>query len=115
MTSWHLAEQRDAFTAPTHSNVALGMWLRICALLAKQALEVWRSLVLAKEPALWKVDLRFRRTKAIVVVSVFGCYLCTCRSCANVFKATCNKGCKLRLVCELRIVRLETREKQATA
>lgn len=71
IASWHPAAQDDAPTAPKHSSVTLGIWVRICPLLTKYVLEVWMSLVLVEEPALWRVYLRLRRTalapKAIMV------------------------------------------------
>lgn len=80
IASWHLATQDDALTAPKHSNVTLGIWVRICPLLTKYALELWMSLVLVKEPALWKVYLRLKRAalarKAIMVIMSNGFYLC---------------------------------------
>lgn len=62
VASWHMAAQDDTLTAPQHSNVTLGIWVKIGPLLAKHALELWMSLVLVKEPALWKVYLRLSRT-----------------------------------------------------
>lgn len=62
VASWHVAAQVDALTAPQHSNVTLGIWVKICPLLAKHALEFWMSLVLVKEPALWKLYLSLRKT-----------------------------------------------------
>lgn len=111
ITSWHLAKHRDAFTAPTHSSVALGMWLRICVLLTKQALVVWRILVLVKKPALWKVNLSFSSTEAIVIVSVFG-YLCMSLKCPT--KQHANKSSKLTRVCRLHIVRLKKTKTKKT-
>lgn len=61
MASWHLAAQGDALTAPQHSNVTLGICDSICPLFAKYVLELWMSLVLVKQPALWKLYLRLRR------------------------------------------------------
>lgn len=77
VASWHLAVQDVALTAPQHSNVTLGIWVKICPLFTKHVLDFWMSLVLAKEPAFWKVYLRLRRTalapKAIVVIMSNGC------------------------------------------
>ncbi len=77
VASWHLAAQDDALTAPQHSNVTLGIWVKICRLLTKHVLEFWMSLVLVKEPAFWKVDLRLRRAalapKAIMAIMSNGC------------------------------------------
>lgn len=63
MASWHLAaEDNDTLTAPQHSSVTLGTFDKICPLFTRHVLEFWMSLILGREPALWKVDLRFRRT-----------------------------------------------------
>ena len=77
IASWHLAAQHDAFTAPKHNNVTLGIWVKICPLLTKHVLEFWMSLVLVKEPAFWKVYLRLKRTalapKVSMVITSVGC------------------------------------------
>lgn len=78
VASWHLAAQDDALTAPQQSSVTLGMWVKICPLLTKPVLEFWTSLILAKEPALWRQYLRLKRTplapKAIMFILSNGCY-----------------------------------------
>lgn len=72
IASWHLAAQDDALTAPKHSNVTWGIWVKICPLFTKYVLVFWKILVLLKEPAPWKEYLRLKRTalapKAITVI-----------------------------------------------
>lgn len=75
--SWHLAAQDDAPTAPKHSNVALGIWVKICPLFTKYVLVFWKILVLLNEHALWKEYLRLKRTafapKTITAITPNGC------------------------------------------
>lgn len=76
IASWHFAALHDALTAPTHSNVTFGTWVKICPLLQKNLLEFWKSLVLVKTLAPWIVYLRFKTTLAPNAITVIMKRMC---------------------------------------
>lgn len=62
VASWHLAVHDEALTIPQHRRVTLGILVKITPLFIKHVLDLWVNESLASEPALWRVDLRLRRT-----------------------------------------------------